>query len=132
MKEITYNSEGDVKKQVKKILDAHNFFWWMPPANGYGVSGVSDFVAIRKGVVLAIETKFKKNKPTQPQKLFLESIMAEDGYGFVVNEKNIETFREFLLAFDRAALAYATKQKETPEDGAIMLNAIKELTEMLV
>jgi len=128
MREPTYKNEGDVKKQVKKLLNQHNYFWWMPSANGFGTTGVSDFLAFRGGVLLAIETKFDTNKPTTMQRAFLNSIRAETGFAFVVNEKRVTTLESFLGAFDRASKAASGGAKATPEDGAIMFNAIAEMT----
>ena len=31
--------EGDIKADVKKVLDEFGWFWWMPPANSFGKSG---------------------------------------------------------------------------------------------
>ena len=60
----TFLTEKDVKAEVKKLLNAHDWFWWMPPANGFGKAGISDFNALKKGVFLAVETKFGSKKPT--------------------------------------------------------------------
>lgn len=128
----TYTSEKDVKASVKKLLDKHKYFWWMPPANGFGKVGVSDFNALRAGVFVAVETKFGKNKPTAQQKAYLQSVIAEDGFGFVVSEKTIDTFAKWLEAFDRAAMATANKEKVASEDGAAMLDCIKLMTDDIV
>jgi hypothetical protein len=127
-----YTNEGDVKRHVKKLLDTHNWFWFMPPANGYGRTGIADILAIRGGVFLAIETKFGRNKPTPMQVGFLQSIIAESGFGFVVCEKRIDWLKSWLEAFDRAAEAAAINQRPAPEDGAMMLNAIREMSAELV
>src|SRR5579872_5541043 len=119
--------EKDVKRQVKALLDKHNYFWWMVPANGFGRSGVSDFNAIRAGTFIAIETKVGKNKPTEMQKGYLNSIAAEQGFSFVVNDSNIESFAAWLDAFDRAKDAVARGERPSPEDGSIMLNALNVL-----
>jgi hypothetical protein len=116
-----------VKQAVKKLLDRHGYFWWMTPANGYGVSGISDFLAFRGGTLMAIETKFGSNKPTALQKAFLGSITAESGFGFVVNDKNIEWLEAFLADFDTAGKLAADKQTIPAEDGARMMNAMKEM-----
>lgn len=126
------DNEKDVKREVKRILDKRDWFWWMPPANGFGRAGISDINAIKNGVFLAIETKFGKNKPTPAQRAFLESVMASRGYGFVVNENRVEWLSSFLDAFDRSADAVQKGGKPSPEDGAMMLNAIKILTTELV
>lgn len=121
-------SEKDVKKRVKQILDKYNWFWCMPPANAYGKSGISDFLAWRTGASMAIETKFGSNKPTAMQVAFLNSIQAEDAFAFVVNDKNIDFLDQFLESFMIAAEATARRMDVPPEHGSRMLNAIYMLT----
>ena len=132
MRDISYKSERDVKKQVKKLLTAHKWFWWMPSANGYGAQGVSDIIAFRDGVLLCAETKFGKNKPTALQKAFLESISAESGFGFVVSERNLPAFETFLDVFDRSCQGASEGERVADEDGATMLQCLHDLTEMVV
>lgn len=129
-KEPRINSESDVKKQVKKLLDKHGFFWWMPPANGFGKIGVSDFNALRDGVFLAIETKFGKNKPTLHQKAYIESINASGGMAFIVNEATLDWLRQWLEAFDRSAEQIAKREKIADADGALMLDAAAQMTDL--
>lgn len=126
----TFKKEADVKNAVKAALKKHGWFWWMPPMNGYGQSGVSDFNALKSGVFLAIETKFGYNKPTPMQKAYLQSITAEGGFGFVVNDKNLSNFLDWLERFDRAAKAVEEGGKPADEDGAQMLNDIAAMTEL--
>lgn len=125
-------NEKGVKRAVKKLLDEHRWFWWMPAANGFGVSGVSDIIALRGGVMLAIETKFKSNKPTEMQKAFLTSVAAEQGMAFVVTEARIETLKHWLEAFDRAVEARAKGDREAPEDGALLINCVREMQKEFV
>ena len=125
--------EADTKAEVKKLLDAHDWFWWMPPANGFGQSGVSDFHAVKDGMFMAIETKrgTAKPRPTPLQVAFLNSIRSADHFAFVVNDARVPHLKAFLEALDRSVAAAAKKQMPTPEDGSILLNAIRELTEEL-
>lgn len=123
-KEITYTNEGDVKKQVKKLLTQHGWFWWMPPANGFGRTGISDFNALRGGVFLAIETKFGSNKPTAMQVGFLDSVASEDGMSFVVNEKNLDALAVWLERFDQAVKAQSEGRDVEQSDGAAMVDAM--------
>lgn len=127
-KTIIYHSEKDVKKQVKKLLDAHRYFWWMPPANGYGRAGIADILALRDGVFLAVETKFGRNKATAMQLGFLNSVQAEGGFAFIVDEKRVEFLKSWLEAFDRSTEAAKQSKPVASEDGAMMLNAMRELT----
>lgn len=126
-KAITYTNEADVKKQVKKLLDKHKWFWWMPPANGFGRTGISDFNALRGGVFLAVETKFGKNKPTPMQVGFIDSVKSEDGMAFVVNEDTIEHFAAWLVAFDKAVQAQSEQREVDPLDGAAMIDAMRAM-----
>jgi hypothetical protein len=130
-------NEKGVKHRVKKRLDKYDWFWWMPPANGFGKAGISDFNALKNGVFVAIETKFGANKPTAMQVAFCHSIQSQKGFAFVVNEKNIEWFERWLECFDNAvqgvldAKGGDPAKAVSPDDGADLLNAIKVLTEML-
>ena len=123
-----YTNEKDVKAELKRMLNIHNWFWWMPSANGYGTSGVADFCAIRNGVFMALETKFKNNQPTVMQKSYLVSIVAEDGLSFVVNEDRLIWLASWLEAFDRAVAAESRGEKPAEMDGALLIDAVKEMT----
>lgn len=128
----TYMKEADVKAEVKKLLTKHKWFWWAPSANGFGRQGVADFLALRDGVFMAVETKFGKNKPSALQKAFLESVAAENGFGFVVSEATIAVFASFLKMFDTAAQTVGDGRKVQFNDSAEMLDAIAVLTEPIV
>jgi hypothetical protein len=73
----------------RRSSTSFGWFWFMPPANAYGKSGISDIIALKRGTFMAIETKFGSNKPTAMQIGFLNSVRASDGFAFVVNEKNL-------------------------------------------
>lgn len=121
------DSEKDVKSEVKKLLDIHKWFWWMPPANAYGKIGISDFHALRNGVFMVVETKYGSNTPTIMQKGFLSSIHASGGFSFVVNEVNLERFATWMTAFDAAIALTQAGGQPSEVDGAAMLNAMREL-----
>lgn len=127
-----YKSEKDVKKAVKELLNRNGWFWWMPPANGFGKVGVSDFNALKTGVFLAVETKFGGNKPTVQQKAYLQSIHASGGLAFLVDETNLEWFDIWLQTFDRSAKNVAQRKEVPEEDGAAMLNAVDAMTKGMV
>lgn len=127
-----YTSEKDVKKTVKELLNRNGWFWWMPPANGFGKVGVSDFNALKSGVFLAVETKFGGNKPTVQQKAYLQSIHAAGGIAFIVDEKTVEQFDVWLDTFDRAAKTVAARKAVPDEDGASMLDAVSAMTKDMV
>jgi len=126
-----YKKEGDVKTRIKELLKKHRWYYWMPPANGYGTLGISDFHAIRDGIFLAIEAKFGSNKPTPQQLAHLHIVDNNAGFAFVVTDKNVEYLQAWLEAFDRAQKAQMDKQDVAQEDGAMMLNALAELKRLV-
>lgn len=129
MKTKTYSNEKDVKREVKRIFDKWDWYWWMIPANGYGKSGISDFHALKNHVFMVVETKFGSNKPTPLQIGFLNTIRSDEqgGYAFVVNEKNVHWLDQFLESFAIATDAQVRKQPVPEEHGSRMLNALHEL-----
>lgn len=132
----TYRNEGAVKDHIKQLLKKRQWFFWMPPANGYGKTGIADINALRAGVFLAIEAKFGTNKPTPMQRGFLHSINAENGIAIVVNDKNIDKFERWLDLFDETTdqvKRLGIKEgKPTDEQGAEMLDCLKTLTELML
>lgn len=122
-------NEKGVKALIKRLLDFHGYFHWMPGANGYGTQGVSDHLAIKNGVFLAIEAKFGSNKPKPVQKAFAAQIIVNDGFAFCVNEKNIDHLAMWLESFEVATRHQLQGQEVPAEHGSRMLNAISVLTD---
>ena len=85
-----YTPEGKVKASVKKLLDQHKVYYFMPATGGYGRSGVPDFVGCARGKFFAVETKAGKGTPTALQLREMERIKAAGGLAFVINEDNID------------------------------------------
>lgn len=122
-------NEGDVKAEVKKLLKARGWMFWMPPANGYGRTGIADIHALRGGTYLAIETKFGGNVPTPMQVEFLRGVETHGGIAMVVDETTLPMLLQWLDAFDRSVESVQHRVDVAVEDGAAMLNALKVLTE---
>jgi pantoate kinase len=122
-------TEKHVKDYVKHVLNAYDIFWWMSPANGYGVSGISDFGALAAGTFFAIETKANKNKPTAMQKAYLRSIDREGGIALVVYDTTQDVFARFMACFAQSVKLTAEGKDPTIEVGGPMLDALKILTE---
>lgn len=89
-------NEAGVKREVKKLLTKHGWYYWMPSANAFGTSGIADFNAVRNGKFLAIETKFGSNKPTALQRRFLDSIAEHGGLAVVTTERTLEELEGLL------------------------------------
>ena len=90
--------EKKVKDAVKKILNAHEAYYFSPVTGGFGTSGVPDIVACIKGKFIGVETKAGKGKPTALQEKNLINIMNTGGIAVLVNEGGIETLKMFLDA----------------------------------
>ena len=105
-------NEGDVKKAVKKILKEAGWFFWMPPANAYGRSGIADINAVKDGLLLVVETKFGDNKPTPLQAMFLKDVHEAGGLAWVVRETSLDKFESVILG----QLAVAASAKLTLGD----------------
>lgn len=93
----TFKSEKDVKEVVKQLLKAVPDCWWfMPPANGLGRSGIPDFIGHVHGRFFGIETKFGKGKTTANQDREIMLIGQAGAPVWIVNETNL---REFATQF---------------------------------
>lgn len=89
--------ESKVKKKVREILDKRepNYFF-MPSMNGYGSSGVPDFIACIDGRFIGIECKADGNQPTRLQLKNLQQIVDAGGHAFVVNHESLGVFSMML------------------------------------
>lgn len=81
--------EARVKAAVKKSLQAHKIYHFMPAANGFGRVGIPDFICCVSGYFLGIECKAGKNQPTALQKMEIAAIIEAGGAALVINEENI-------------------------------------------
>ena len=88
--------EKAVKAKVKAVLDSEGVYYFMPPANGFGRSGVPDIVACVNGLFFGIECKANGNKPTALQIREIEAIRRSNGVAVVVDETNWDMVRELV------------------------------------
>lgn len=123
-------NENGVKALVKALLDAHGYFHFAPGGNAYGTQGIADRLAIKNGVFLAIEAKFGYNKPKPTQKAFAAQIVANDGFAFCVNERNIDHLAMWLESLEIATQCQQRGQEVPAEHGSRLLNAISALTDL--
>lgn len=82
--------EAKVKRDVAKILDRYNVYYFFPPANGYGRQGIPDIICCMHGHFLAIECKAGKGTTTVLQDREIAKIVQNGGTALVVNEDNQE------------------------------------------
>lgn len=91
--------EGKVKTKVKKLLEKYGALHFSPMGTGYGVSGVSDIIALVKGNMIAIECKADAGKkPTELQLKFLRKVIDAGGRGLVIHKDNIDELDGLLAA----------------------------------
>lgn len=122
--------EKDVKKAVRAMLDYFGWFAWMPGANGFGSQGVHDFLALKDGVFLTVETKFGDGKPTAMQRSFAGHVFANNGFSLLVNETKIDHLYWFLESFEVSKLRQLKGLDVEDAHGSRMLNALASLTEL--
>lgn len=134
MAKITYKRENDVKKEVRNIFNNYpDWFHWTTGSNGFNTNGAPDRMGLHiSGVFLGVECKFGDNQPSELQKAFLETINANNSFGFVVNEMTVDVFRQWMEMFDTSTKLVSHKKPIPDEYGAAMLEAIRLLTEPLM
>ena len=93
-----YKNESDVKDDIKKILDKHGVWYFMPSMNGYGRAGIPDFICCVKGNFMAIEAKFGRGKASAHQARELADIQMNEGISMVINEVRITDLEAYILA----------------------------------
>ena len=88
--------EGEIKDQVRKILDEMNAYYFFPATNGYGRTGIPDVIACIGGHFVGIECKAGSKQPTALQQRELDNIEKAEGTGLVVNADNIKYLKNNL------------------------------------
>jgi Holliday junction resolvase len=88
--------EGEIKDQVRKILDEMNAYYFFPAANGYGRTGIPDVIACIGGHFVGIECKAGSKQPTALQQRELDNIEKAEGTGLLVNADNIKYLKNNL------------------------------------
>lgn len=87
--------EGKVKAVVKKLLEQHGAWYFMPVSGGFGRAGVPDFVGVHCGLFFAVETKAAGGKTTRLQDIEMRKITEAGGTCFVV--EGVEGTKELQL-----------------------------------
>jgi len=103
--------EKVVKDKVMSILRDEGVYYFMPPANGLGRSGIPDIVACVNGLFLAVECKAGGNKPTALQIREIEAIRRNDGVAVVVDETNWDMVRELVRRLKLTIISSASDAK---------------------
>ena len=97
--------EGEIKDQVRKVLDEMGAYYFFPAANGYGRTGIPDVIACIGGHFVGIECKAGSKQPTALQQRELDNIEEAEGTGILVNADNISNLKNILEnAYERCKL----------------------------
>lgn len=104
--------EKAVKAKVKAVLESEGVYYFMPPANGFGRSGVPDIVACVNGLFFGIECKANGNKPTALQIREIEAIRRSNGVAVVVDETNWDMVRELVRKLKLTIISPAPDAKD--------------------
>lgn len=88
--------EGEIKDQVRKILDEMGAYYFFPAANGYGRTGIPDVIACVGGHFVGIECKAGSKQPTALQQRELDNIEKAEGTGILINADNIDILKDIL------------------------------------
>ena len=76
--------EARTKTRVRRVLDIHKVYHFMPTGAGFGRSGLPDIVACVNGRFLGIECKAGKGKTTALQEREMARIDAAGGTAMVI------------------------------------------------
>jgi Holliday junction resolvase len=91
--------EGKVKAEIKKVLAEYGCWYFMPAMNGYGRSGIPDFIGCYKGVFFAVEAKSANGKLTPNQEREIAAMLAAGGRAVVA--RSAEAVRELMALIER-------------------------------
>jgi Holliday junction resolvase len=104
--------EKAVKAKVKAVLESEGVYYFMPPANGFGRSGVPDIVACVNGLFFGIECKANGNKPTALQIREIEAIRRSNGVAVVVDETNWDMVRDMVRRLKATIISKAPDARD--------------------
>jgi hypothetical protein len=90
--------EGKVKKAIKKLLEHHDCYYYMPVTNGMGAASV-DFVCVLPphGTALFIEAKAANGKVTPRQSQVLRLVESKGAIVFVQYGEDVTALQDVIV-----------------------------------
>lgn len=76
-------SEAAITAAIRKKLTAAGWLVWKNHGTAMSAAGIPDLMALRGGVLLAIEVKAGGNKPTKLQEIWLQRLKANGAVAIV-------------------------------------------------
>jgi hypothetical protein len=91
--------EGKIKDKVSAMLQRHGFWYFLPGNNGFGKSGIPDFICCIEGQFVGIECKATQDKqPTALQLKRKVEIRTAGGMWFLIGSQTaIDDLERILL-----------------------------------
>lgn len=120
---MSYNTpEGRIKKQVTQLLKQYGVWYFLPANNGFGKSGIPDYVSCVNGTLVGIECKANKTKkPTALQLRCGREIIHAGGKWLVVCDEatlaELETIIKELGHVSNRTIQSVGFEAEQPEQG---------------
>lgn len=107
--------EGRIKQRLRAMLLRHKVWFFLPGNNGFGKSGIPDFIAIVRGMFVGIEVKADRTKvPTALQYKCAKEIRAAGGVWFLVyDDETIRGVEEFICAGHREGEGAGAEAEQT-------------------
>lgn len=91
-----------MKKLVRKILDNHGVWYYMPVSGGLGAHGIHDFVCCHCGMFFTVECKATaKEVPTALQLKVARDITKAGGTSLLIHDKNTNVLEKFVVSLMR-------------------------------
>lgn len=81
---MTTTPEGKLKEAARKYLVGTGCWFFFPPSNGYGRSGIPDIIICHGGRFITPELKVYPNTPSKYQEREIAGINEAGGRAFVV------------------------------------------------
>jgi len=92
--------EAKVKDRIKKLLNKHNVYYFMPVQTGLG-SRTLDFLCCVNGKFLAIEAKAPDKYYTPQQECIARNIRNSSGKVLLIDGSNYELLEEYLILWTK-------------------------------
>jgi hypothetical protein len=95
--------EGKIKDKVTAMLKKHGVFYFLPGNNGFGTSGIPDYVCCVDGQFIGIECKAGKGKQATPLQMKAgAAIVAAGGRWFLVyDDETIAGVESVIVAYKK-------------------------------
>jgi hypothetical protein len=89
-------AEKNFENRLKKFLEDEGCWFVKFFANAYTKTGVPDILCCCNGYFLGVEVKAPNGRPSELQKMNINNINTENGYGLILYPDQFEDFKELV------------------------------------